>query len=121
ATNAQGRSANEAIATLTSSHMRCRLPSGLSPHSPLATLWNSSLSINMHLRAPCTCHRQWPKFASPDILDGCGYGAEHRLHLASEHVSQCRCLAPIRNVDHVDAGHHLEQFARQMACRSVAT
>ena len=42
------------------------------------------------------------------------------LHVASEHISQCRCLAAIRNVDHVDAGHHLEQFARQMACRSVA-
>src|SRR5215210_4978245 len=54
--------------------------------------------VRQHLRTPCTCHRQWPKFAGPDILDGCRHGAEHRVHVASKHISQCRCFAPIRNV-----------------------
>src|SRR4029079_16281766 len=40
---------------------------------------------------------------------------------ASEQISECKCFAAIRNVDHDNAGHHLEQLARQMACRSVAS
>src|SRR5207248_800957 len=75
----------------------------------------------INLRAPCTRYRQCPQFASPDVLYGCWHSAEHYLHPASEQISECRRFAAIRNVDHVDAGHHLEQLARQMACRSVAT
>ena len=42
------------------------------------------------------------------------------LHLPAEQIGQRRCLAAIRHVDHVDAGHHLEQLARQMARGPVA-
>jgi hypothetical protein len=49
-----------------------------------------------------------------------GHGGEHHMQLASKHIGQRRGLATIWDMDHVDFGHHLEQLARQMVCRSVA-
>ena len=37
------------------------------------------------------------------------------LHLPAEQIIQRRRHAPIGDMHHVDAGHHLEQLARNMA------
>ena len=42
------------------------------------------------------------------------HGVEHHLHLPGEQVGERRRRAAIRHVDHVDAGHHLEQLAGHM-------
>src|SRR5262249_42636085 len=46
--------------------------------------------------------------------------AENYLHLATEQVSRCRSPAPIRNVSQVHAGHHLEDFTKDVLRRAVA-
>ena len=44
-----------------------------------------------------------------------GHGGEHHLHLPAEQIGERRRRAAIGHVDHVDAGHHLEQLAGHMA------
>ena len=46
-----------------------------------------------------------------------GMAAEHDLHLSAEQIGERGRRAAIRHVDHVDAGHHLEQFAGDMWTR----
>ena len=41
-------------------------------------------------------------------------GAEHDLHLSAEQIGQRGRPAAIGHVNHVDAGHHLEQLAGNM-------
>ena len=43
-----------------------------------------------------------------------GHGGEHDLHLSAEQIGERGRPAAIRHVNHVDAGHHLEQFAGHM-------
>ena len=43
-----------------------------------------------------------------------GSAGERDLHLSAEQIGQRRPTTAIRHVDHVDAGHHLEQLARDM-------
>ena len=45
---------------------------------------------------------------------------EHDLDLAFEQIGDRRRVAAIRHVQHVDAGHHLEQFAGEMRRRADA-
>ena len=40
---------------------------------------------------------------------------EHDLHLSANQVGQCGRTAAIGHVNHVDAGHHLEQLAGHVA------
>ena len=56
-------------------------------------------------------YRQRAQLAGPDVLDGRGHGVETKLHLSGEQIGQGRSLAAIRDMDHVDASHHLEQLA----------
>ena len=51
------------------------------------------------------------------MLERRRHGAEVDLHLSAEQISQRRRLAAIWHVDHVDAGHHLEQLAGHMGHR----
>ena len=44
-----------------------------------------------------------------------GSGGEHDLHLPAEQVGQRGPGAAIGHVNHVDAGHHLEQLAGHMS------
>ena len=46
-----------------------------------------------------------------DVLHRRGNGVEHYVHLAGEKIGKRRCVATIRHMDQVDAGHHLEQLA----------
>jgi hypothetical protein len=57
------------------------------------------------------CERAQPD----DILDRRDNAGEHDLHLPGEQVGERRCLAAIRHVHYVDAGHHLKQLAENMA------
>ena len=41
-------------------------------------------------------------------------GGEHDLHLPAEQIVERRPATTIGHVNHVDAGHHLEQLAGQM-------
>ena len=36
------------------------------------------------------------------------------LYLSGQQIGQCRCATAIWHVNHLDARHHLEQFAAQM-------
>ena len=57
--------------------------------------------------------------ASPDIPYRRDSGGEHDLHLPAEQIGERRSATTIRHVNHVDAGHHLEQLAGHMGrCRA---
>src|SRR5262249_14928496 len=58
--------------------------------------------------------------ASPDILNRCDSAGEVDLHLPAEQVGEYRPGTTIGHVNHVDAGHHLEQLAVQMRPTSDA-
>ena len=49
-----------------------------------------------------------------------GMRSNMHLHLPAEQIGQRRRRAAIGHVDHVDAGHHLEQLAGDMLRRAVA-
>ena len=42
------------------------------------------------------------------------HDAEHDLELPADQIGKRERLAAVRDVDHVDAGHHLEQLAGDM-------
>ena len=42
------------------------------------------------------------------------HDAEHNLELPADQIGKRERLAAVRDVDHVDAGHHLEQLAGDM-------
>ena len=73
--------------------------------------------VRQHLRARRGGHRQRAQLAGPDVLDRRGHGIEHDLHLPAEQIGQRGRRAAIGHVDHVDAGHHLEQLAGHMVAR----
>src|ERR1019366_8383872 len=50
------------------------------------------------------------------MRDGRGHNVEHHLYLTAEQVGERRRGAAIRDVNHVDVGHHLEQLAGHV-CR----
>src|SRR5262249_36758403 len=66
------------------------------------------------VRARRRSHRQCAQLAGPDIFDRRRWGLEHELNLPAKEVSQRRRRPAIRYVQHVDASHHLEQFAGDM-------
>jgi hypothetical protein len=58
------------------------------------------------------CERAQP--ASPNILYRRDSAGEHDLHLPSKQIGECGPATTMGHVYHVDAGHHLKQFAGQM-------
>ncbi len=71
-------------------------------------------NVRQRRRAARGRHRQRPQPAGFDVFDRRRQAIEGGLHLAAQQVGQHRPGAAIRHVNHVDAGHLLEQFARQM-------
>ena len=76
--------------------------------------------VRQRLRARRGGHRQRAQLAGLDVLDRRGQGDEHDLHLPAEQIGQRGRRAAIGHVDHVDAGHHLEQLAGHMVRASDA-
>ena len=76
--------------------------------------------VRQRLRARRGGHRQRAQLAGPDVLDRRGQAVEHDLHLPAEQIGQRRRRAAIGHVNHVDAGHHLEQLAGDMWPGSIA-
>ena len=64
------------------------------------------------LETRCTAHRQRPQLVSFDILHDCRHRREEDVHLAAEQIGSRRPAAPIRDMRHLYAGHHLEQLTR---------
>ncbi len=58
--------------------------------------------------------------AGADMFDREDDLVEQHLHLTAEQVGDGRRVAAIGHMQHVDAGHHLEQFAGQMRRRADA-
>src|SRR5215470_1445796 len=58
------------------------------------------------------CERAQP--TGPDVPYRRDSGGEHDLHLAAEQIGDRRSGTTIGYVNHVDAGHHLEQLAGHM-------
>src|SRR5262249_59053595 len=52
---------------------------------------------------------------SIDILNRADGAGKHDLHLPTEQIVERRPATTIWDVDHIDAGHHLEQLARDVA------
>ena len=47
-------------------------------------------------------------------LDMCGHGTggrEHDLHLACEHIVQCRAATSVTDPDEIDISHRFEEFS----------
>ena len=77
-------------------------------------------NVRQRLRARRGGHRQRAQLAGPDVLDRRRHGGEHDLHLPAEQIGERGRRAAIGHVDHVDAGHHLEQLAGHMGRGPVA-
>src|SRR5262249_61701957 len=72
-------------------------------------------------RQPCRGgHSQRAQPAGPDMFDGGGHVVEHDMHLSANEIGQRRGRSPIRNMQHVDAGHHFEQLAGHVRNGTVA-
>jgi len=77
-------------------------------------------NFRKRIRTLCSRHRQGAEFAGPDVFDRRGHGGEHDVHLPREEVGECGRRAAVRHVVHVDAGHHLEQLARNVGATADA-
>src|SRR5712675_2942407 len=77
-------------------------------------------NIRQHFRPRRGGDRQSPQLAGSQILNRSSHPYKANLHVSGEQVSQCGSGAAIRNVNEVDARHHLEQFARQVRYGAVA-
>src|SRR5262245_566830 len=71
-------------------------------------------------RASRCGHCQRTHFASPDVLDRCNRGDKVKLNLAGDGISNCRRAAAIRDMNHIDARHHLEKLGAQVGRAPVA-
>ena len=65
-------------------------------------------------------HRQGTDLATPDLWNRIGRGCKLHVHLTVDNIRQGECDATIWHVNHVDAGHRLEEFSRQMTDRADA-
>jgi hypothetical protein len=70
--------------------------------------------VRQRLRALRRGHRQRAHLAAFDVRDRFGQGAEIDLHLSAHQVGKRGRAAAIGHMQHVDAGHHFEEFARDM-------
>src|SRR5215469_2879620 len=69
-------------------------------------------NVGQHFQTRRIGHRKGAQFTSSDVLDRCRDGSKRYLHLTAEQIGQV--IAAIRDVNQVNAGHHLEQFAEEM-------
>ncbi len=76
--------------------------------------------VRQRWRAGGTGHRQRLELARLDLRHGRGQVVEHHVHVAAHHVQQGRTRAAVGHVQHVGAGHALEQFAREVDGGAVA-
>ena len=72
--------------------------------------------------APGLAHHQSFQFASLDLRQQRGHGAENKVHLSANQVCQGRCLTLVGHMQHIDATRTGQQFSRQLrlvanACR----
>src|SRR5262245_7790516 len=65
-------------------------------------------------------HCQGTDLAAPDLWNRIGRGCKLHVHLTADNIRQGQCDATIWHVNHVDAGHRLEEFSRQMTDRADA-
>jgi len=71
--------------------------------------------VRQRLRAHRGGDREPTQLAGSDVFDGRSKRGEQDVHLPAEQIRQCRSITAIRDVDQIDASHHFEQFAREMA------
>src|SRR5262249_1463000 len=76
--------------------------------------------VRQRVRARRSGDCESAQLASPDVLNRSDSGGEVDLRLACEEISKCRPRAAIGQVNHVDAGHHLEKLAGGVAVSSGA-
>src|SRR5262245_48778096 len=77
--------------------------------------------IRQRLRAFCARYCQRAQPAGLDVRDRRRHGGERHLHQPAEQIGERGCYAPIWHMNYVDAGHQLEQLARQMGGSSDTT
>ncbi len=65
-------------------------------------------------------HRERDQLAALDLRQRRRQVVEHQVHRAADQVEQRRPRAAVREVDHVGAGHRLEELARQVDRGAVA-
>src|SRR5262249_60512559 len=82
---------------------------------------SSGRDVWKSLRTGCGVHRQRTQLARSDELHRLGYGVEHYLYLSGHEIGHRGRATAIRHMDHVDPGHHFEQFAGDMDRRADAT
>src|SRR5262245_10037032 len=75
--------------------------------------------VRQRLRASGRGDRERAQPASPDIFHRFDSGSEHDLHPPGDEIGDRRAATTIGHVSHVDAGHHLEQLAREMGRGSL--
>src|SRR5262249_60786370 len=76
--------------------------------------WNSATTAKI---TPATRENV---FATPDIPNRCDSGGEVDLHLSAEQIGERRPATTIGHMNHVGAGHHLEQLAGHLGDRADA-
>src|SRR5262249_13814526 len=65
-------------------------------------------NLRQKLLTLCRGHCQCAQLAGLDVPQRRRHDAEHGLQLPANQIGQCEPLAAVRNVDHVNAGHHFE-------------
>src|SRR5262245_16862477 len=75
--------------------------------------------VRQRLRASGRGDRERAQPASPDIFHRFDSGSEHDLHPPGDEIGDRRAATTIGHVNHVDAGHHVEQLAREMGRGSL--
>ena len=70
--------------------------------------------VGKHRRAVRRGHRERAQLAGSDLFDQRRDGVDHALDAAAEQIGLRGSGAAIRHVNQIDAGHHLEQFERQV-------
>src|SRR5215475_12488819 len=92
------------------------------PVSRLIT-WNKLAHgwyLRQYIRTRLACHRQCPQLAGLDVCNRYRHRREENVHLPTEEIGNGRSPATKWNLRHVDAGHVLEQLAREVRRGSVA-
>src|SRR5260370_21962048 len=70
--------------------------------------------VRQRVRARRGRYRQRAQSTRPHLLDRFDNGGEHDLHLTGDEIGDRGAAATIGHMNHIDAGHGLEQLARQV-------
>src|SRR5262249_28714704 len=84
---------------------------GAAPLAPLCTIAAAALRCGPRRRARAIGWVVWERR---------GHGGDPDVALPADEIGHRRPITAVGHVNHVDAGHHLEQLAGQMACRPDA-